>query len=325
MIRAAAVWGLLFFLGTCSTLQAHDLGIARVSLEAGADNSFTVEALLPSTVEATVPTVPERCEQQESTRRSSAAGNIDYRWQFACAGAALGGTDIIILEWAREGAFVGLKSTNGISQGHFFDEEEGRIVIEAAQVLRPTLGAWQAVKHYFTLGVEHILGGWDHLAFVLTLCLLASGWQLVRLVTAFTVGHSITLALAVLGWISVWVPPVEACIALSIAFMAREVILKRHASLDATLIVLSFGLLHGLGFASALRDSGFEHEHLFAALLMFNLGVEIGQLLFVAAVIMLAWVLQRVYSSSNFKRPLAVALGAMGMFWAFQRVAGFWA
>ena len=142
-----------------------------------------------------------------------------------------------------------------------------------------------------SLGVEHILLGVDHLLFVLALLLLTTGtWQLVKTVTAFTVAHSITLGLATLGFVHVPSKPVEAVIALSIVFVAAEIIRARRGQIGLAaklpwIVAFTFGLLHGFGFAGALSEVGLPEGHIPVALLFFNLGVEAGQLVFVAVVL----------------------------------------
>ena len=148
-------------------------------------------------------------------------------------------------------------------------------------------------RTYFLLGVEHILLGIDHLLFVLALLLLVRNtWMLVKVITAFTVAHSITLAVAALGWAHIPQAPVEAVIALSIMFVAAETIRQRRDGTDLTskapwVVAFAFGLLHGLGFGGALKEIGLPQSDVPLALLTFNLGVEAGQLLFVFAVLAL--------------------------------------
>ena len=145
-------------------------------------------------------------------------------------------------------------------------------------------------RTYTLLGVEHILTGFDHLCFVLALVLIVGfNRRLFWTVTAFTLAHSITLALATLGVIHVPGPPVEATIALSIVFVASEIVQQQRgreglASKQPWLVAFAFGLLHGLGFAGALAEIGLPANAIPLALLFFNIGVEIGQLLFIAAV-----------------------------------------
>jgi hydrogenase/urease accessory protein HupE len=151
---------------------------------------------------------------------------------------------------------------------------------------------------YLGLGVEHILLGYDHLLFVLGLMLIAANLtQLLKAITAFTAAHSITLAAAVLGIVQVPPKPVEAAIALSIAFVALEIIHARAGKIGLAarapwVVAFAFGLLHGFGFAGALSEIGMPERHIPVALLFFNLGVEAGQILFVAAALVVAALLR---------------------------------
>ena len=182
---------------------------------------------------------------------------------------------------------------------------------------------------YLALGVEHILAGIDHLLFVLGLLILAGKqWRrLLATVTAFTVAHSITLALATLGVVSVPPAPVEAVIALSIAFVAVEILRAREgkpgiAARSPWIVAFAFGLLHGFGFAGALSEVGLPPGQIPLALFFFNLGVEAGQLLFIAAAIGLAVLARRIRSHWLELVPPYV-IGTVAMFWVFQRVASF--
>jgi hydrogenase/urease accessory protein HupE len=190
---------------------------------------------------------------------------------------------------------------------------------------------WLVAGVYFKLGVEHILTGTDHLLFVLALLIIVRGmWPLVKTVTAFTVAHSITLALATLGFVDIPSKPVEAVIALSIAVVAAEIVYAyrgRQGFVQRApwIVAFAFGLLHGLGFAGALREVGLPSEHIPAALLFFNVGVEAGQLLFVAAVLTIVWVFRsQLTALPRWTRLLPpYAIGSVAMFWAVQRVAVF--
>jgi len=182
---------------------------------------------------------------------------------------------------------------------------------------------------YLALGIEHILAGIDHLLFVLGLLILAGKqWRrLLATVTAFTVAHSITLALATLGVVSVPPAPVEAVIALSIAFVAVEILRAREgkpgiAARSPWIVAFAFGLLHGFGFAGALSEVGLPPGQIPLALFFFNLGVEAGQLLFIAAAIGLAVLARRIRSHWLELVPPYV-IGTVAMFWVFQRVASF--
>ena len=191
---------------------------------------------------------------------------------------------------------------------------------------------------YLGLGFEHILEGWDHLLFVFALLLLIRDpWRLVGAITAFTVAHSITLALAVLGHVSVPGPPVEACIALSIVFLAVELLKRtdgtpRLSERYPWVISFSFGLLHGLGFAGALSEIGLPQGEVPMALLAFNVGVELGQLTFVAAVLAVLAGLRVLWAkTSEAPRPMSLSgasatayvIGGVATFWLVERVMGF--
>lgn len=184
-----------------------------------------------------------------------------------------------------------------------------------------------AVAAYFQLGVEHILWGIDHLLFVLGLLLLVRGRALLlATLTAFTAAHSVTLGLAALGLVQVPVPLVEATIALSILFVAVEAVKLRRgqpglSSRRPWAVAAAFGLLHGLGFASALAEVGLPRDAALPALLLFNLGVEAGQLAFVAAVLALAGLLRRcaVTAAGRARWVAPYAIGTLAGFWFVER------
>jgi hypothetical protein len=184
---------------------------------------------------------------------------------------------------------------------------------------------------YLGLGVEHILLGYYHLLFVLGLIFLTAGLrQLVKAITAFTAAHSITLAAAALGIVHVPPKPVEAAIALSIAFVALEIIHARagkagFAAKAPWMVAFAFGLLHGFGFAGALSEIGMPAGHIPVALLFFNLGVEAGQLMFVAAVMALTAVVHISRLPLPRWAPLVppYAIGSVAVFWMMQRISDF--
>lgn len=190
---------------------------------------------------------------------------------------------------------------------------------------------WAVAAEYLKLGVGHILLGIDHLLFILGLLLITRGTlRLIKTVTAFTVAHSITLALATLGYVHVPPAPVEALIALSIVFVAVEVVNLHRGREGVTarmpwIVAFAFGLLHGLGFAGALSEVGLPAGHVPTALLFFNIGVEIGQLIFVAAVLGLLFAIRRSRIAWPRTADLAApyAIGIIAMFWVFERVFAF--
>jgi hydrogenase/urease accessory protein HupE len=184
---------------------------------------------------------------------------------------------------------------------------------------------------YLQLGVEHILSGVDHLLFVLCLILLVHDIRrLLWTVTAFTLAHSVTLAAASLGFVNVPRAPVEATIALSIVFLASELLRDPHQRSDITqtypwLVALSFGLLHGLGFAGALAEIGLPHGEIPLALFSFNVGVELGQLVFIAAVLSLIYLSRmaviRHGTPTWAPRTAAYIVGCIASYWVFERIA----
>jgi hydrogenase/urease accessory protein HupE len=207
-------------------------------------------------------------------------------------------------------------------------------------ILRPSSPAFtipleasklEVAGDYWLLGTIHILEGADHLLFVLALLLIVSGFgQLLKAVTAFTVAHSITLALATLGMVHVPAAPTEAIIALSILFLATEIIHKHNGQFSLTesypwVIAFIFGLFHGLGFAGALSEIGVPQHEVPLALFMFNVGVETGQLLFIAAVLSLFALLKRLplTAPQGAWRVLPYSIGSVAAFWTIQRVGSF--
>lgn len=187
----------------------------------------------------------------------------------------------------------------------------------------------QVASAYFALGVEHILLGIDHLLFVLALLLLVPSLRMLFwTITAFTLAHSLTLAGATLGFVSIPQQPVEAVIALSILFVAMEIIHVRQGRPGITrrwpwLVAFIFGLLHGFGFAGALGEIGLPEHAIPLSLLFFNVGVEAGQLMFVAAAL-LVWSLLRRLSWPEWARLTPVyAIGGLAAFWTIERIAGF--
>ena len=190
---------------------------------------------------------------------------------------------------------------------------------------------WEVAQTYLTLGIEHILLGLDHLLFILSLLLITRGdWILIKTVTAFTLAHSVTLGLATLGFVHVPSAPIEAVIALSIVFVAAEIINAHRGREGVTarapwIVAFAFGLLHGFGFAGALSEVGLPQGHIPLALLFFNLGVETGQLLFIAVVLTVGTLVRRVRIPLPHWVELVppYAIGSVAMFWVIQRITAF--
>ena len=198
--------------------------------------------------------------------------------------------------------------------------------------IKEDASATQIIQTYTWLGITHILMGFDHLLFVFALLLIVKNVRrLLWTITAFTLAHSITMAGATLGLVHMPQQPVEAMIALSILFLAMEIIHEKQgkvglASQYPWLIAFIFGLLHGFGFAGALAEIGLPQQAITLALIFFNIGVEVGQLMFVATVVLVALLLQRLKHPRLMERVemfVVYGIGGLSAFWMFERIAAF--
>jgi hypothetical protein len=268
--------------------------------------------------------LPAECVDAAEPRMVPVEGAVVQRWRTVCAGGLVGKT--IAIE------NLGQTLTDAIIQ---FEPLEGspktlRLNGEAPAGVIPARQAWgEVASNFFVLGVEHIAFGFDHLLFVLCLLMLVRDLKrLLGAVTAFTVAHSITLAGTTFGWLHLSAAPVEALIALSIAFVAAEIIRSRDGASSLMqrwpwIASFGFGLLHGFGFAAALREIGIPDDAAPLALLFFNLGVEAGQVAFVA-IVLTGLALWRRFAPAPPAWSWRVApyfAGAMGMFWFVERTA----
>ncbi|WP_245006797.1 HupE/UreJ family protein [Pseudomonas mandelii] len=226
-------------------------------------------------------------------------------------------TDVLVRAQLRDGAY----STTLVHPSQPWVE------IPAAQ------GSLAVAAAYLRHGVEHILMGYDHLLFVFALMLIVHSIRtLLWTITAFTVAHSITLALSTLGLVHLPTTPVEAAIALSILLLATEIARLRRGESSLTAkypwaVAFTFGLLHGFGFASALTEIGLPRSDIPLALFAFNVGVEVGQLAFIA-VVLTAWALVRRIALPDVVKQQALpvatyGIGTLAAFWLFERLAGF--
>ena len=211
---------------------------------------------------------------------------------------------------------------------------------EQTEVVIPEVESFGSVaRDYLSLGVRHILEGYDHLLFLVCLMVIAGTWRRILItITGFTIAHSVTLALSALGLVRVPIPAVEAAIALSIVFLAVEIVRGDKTSLSyryPIAVSSSFGLLHGFGFAAVLGETGLPQTEIPAALLFFNVGVELGQIAFVLAVVaayQLVRFLGRAFVDYDLsidalrptQSPAAYAVGILASFWMIERVAAFW-
>ena len=247
------------------------------------------------------------------------------RWTISTGATGLEGWDVAVhgLQSTMVDVLVRIALADGRVVSHLLRPEAPSFVFHAND-------AGPAAAGYFILGVEHILFGIDHLLFVLALVLIVRGvGLLVKTITAFTVAHSITLALATLGLVHVPSAPVEATIALSIVFVASEILRRHRGERGLTerapwLVAGTFGLLHGFGFAGALSEVGLPANDIPLALLFFNLGVEAGQLAFVAVTLGVIALLRRIRLPEWSPILPPYAIGSVAMFWVIERTAAIW-
>jgi hydrogenase/urease accessory protein HupE len=308
----------------------HRLSPAFFGMRETAPNEFDVQwkvSISGGLSEVLEPQVPEGCALTEEVRTYVVE---DVRFQHAalsCAEGLAGKTFAVTgLEATQTDVLLRVDYLDGTSSNQRLTSAAPTTVIPE----RP--GALEVMRTYTLLGVEHILLGIDHLLFVLALLLLVSGLKrLVATVTAFTVAHSVTLGAATLGLVHVPSAPVEATIAISILFLASQLARRSGraaaASLDLTerfpwFVAFAFGLLHGFGFAGALTEVGVPERAVPLALLFFNVGVEIGQLAFIATVLGFGWSVRRVLNSplpAVWQRAVAYGIGSLAAFWVVER------
>jgi hydrogenase/urease accessory protein HupE len=295
------------------------------------DVLWKVPALGEDAVLKVHPTFPAGTIDLSARRSSYADGVAVERWRISVPGG-LQGKAIAFpgLSEVRIDVLARLARTDGTVQLERISPSKPEFEIKAAP------DAFEVSRTYTTLGIEHILTGFDHLCFVLGLVLIVGfNRRLLWTVTAFTLAHSITLALATLGVIHVPRPPVEATIALSIVFVANEIVQQQrgHVGLASRwpwLIAFCFGLLHGLGFAGALAEIDLPVNSIPLALLFFNIGVEIGQLLFIATVFAatrLVLALALAERRIDLRRAAIVPaylIGGLSSYWVIERVSIFW-
>ena len=274
--------------------------------------------------------LPEQCNPRTEQQLTWDGSAYFARWTATCRSGLEGGTiEIDGLGQTSTDVLVRFDFADGVSETRRLTPDETSFVVPVQP--QPL----EVAQTYFVYGVEHILLGIDHLLFVLALLLVVRGaGRIVATVTAFTLAHSLTLAGATLGWVHVPGPPVEAIIALSIAFVAAEIVHGRRGRPGMTerypwVVAFTFGLLHGFGFAGALTEVGLPQKSIPMALLFFNVGVEAGQLLFIAAVFAAFALTRRIMLRIDIPRTAwtsvapAYVIGSLAAFWVTQRTAAF--
>ena len=308
-------------------LYAHESRPGLLELRQTGPETYALLWKRPSGGEVEVriaPVSPDGCSLSTPDRQQIAPGALIVRGTLRCVDGIEGKTIAIGgIEAYTTDVLLRLHHDDGRLESHML-----RAVNPSVTLGAETTGAQRALA-YLRLGVEHILMGVDHLLFVLGLLLIVRGVPtLVKTITSFTVAHSITLGIATLGFASAPVLALNAVIALSILFLGPEIVRARQGGTSLTirnpwLVAFAFGLLHGFGFASGLTSLGLPPAEIPTALLLFNVGVEIGQLCFVALILLLA----RSFRVLEIRWPRwvealpAYTVGGLGAFWAIQRTA----
>ena len=319
----------LLMLALVQTSYAHEVRPGYLELRPTDAGMYAVLWKVPAVGEMRLsihPRFPENCRPVGEVTSYRGSDSYAERLSIACP-SGLNGRTIAI-----DG--LGATMTDVLVRIEFADGTTWTQRLKPsvpAAVIPETVSRLQTAGVYLKLGVEHILSGVDHLLFVLALIILTrGGWKLVKTVTAFTLSHSVTLTAATLGFVHVPQRPVEAVIALSIVFVATEIVKVRRGIKSITvsapwMVAFCFGLIHGLGFAGGLSDAGLPALHLPTALLFFSLGVESGHFLFIGVVMSLIALARRVRISFPRWTELVppYAIGTTAMFWVIQRLTAF--
>ena len=330
---------LLLLLIVASAAHAHDARPNYVQISETTTNTFSVMWKVPASVPGAAlpfPTLPDGCNAEQPPTWHAAGAEFVGQQVFACD-AGLSGRAVGIEFPAYNPSLSTLYKVR-LANGE-----------EHVRILRPDESSWAipdaesrfgVAKEYTFLGIEHIWIGIDHLLFVACLLFIARApRRLLITITGFTVAHSITLALSALDLVRIPTPPVEAAIALSVVFLAWEIAKADESSLAyryPVMVSSSFGLLHGFGFAAVLRDIGLPQTELPTALLFFNVGVEIGQILFVLTLLaaffalrpllmrLLRWGADDAVHWTALTIPASYVIGSIASYWMMDRVSGFW-
>jgi hydrogenase/urease accessory protein HupE len=319
--------GVLFMVAASCAATAHELRPAYLELQETSQDVFNAVWKVPAIGDMRlrlVARLPDNCKPVGEVVKSIEGNAYLERWKAACDGGLTGRTiHIDGLKSTLTDALVRIGYGNGTA-------ETVRVMSSAPEfTVTGEQGTRDVALAYLRLGVEHILTGFDHLTFVLALLLLQSEFRVVvRTITSFTVAHSITLSGAALGYFSLPQKPVEFLIALSIVLVAAELAKsqegkQRLSERSPWLIAFPFGLLHGFGFAGALKEIGLPQADVPLALFTFNAGVEIGQLLFVVAV-MAIWKLASSVTSipvQQSKLAASYGNGCLAASWMMLRAA----
>ena len=318
---------LLLLFGFSAMAMAHQTGLSYLQLiqsDGGVIDVIYKKPLEDSQADDIQINFPSNCYKVNPKIVTINNGYTIFRYVLRCSGGTLIGSRIWIdgLVSTDKGLLVEYRDKD-LRQQNLLRSIQPYILIEK----NPS--RWKIFVEYVKLGFSHILLGFDHLLFLIAILFLSKNLrQLIYAITAFTLAHSVTLGLTIFGWINVPVPYVEAMIALSILILFREVIKDEKNSISRQylpLMVFVFGLLHGLGFASVLSQIGLPQHDIVTSLVAFNIGIEMGQLLFVMTAGVILLTVDSVFSNKKVQiiKFLSFALGGISTFWLIERVMVF--
>jgi len=312
-LRVGSLLSLFIF---CPLLNAHEFNPAHLVIDETAENTYQINWMYP--VKNIGPRAeiifPDTCSSEAQSPYQQGkylVEKIDLLCGESLKGQIIEVTNLSVLT----DALVTITHLNN-------DVFEGLMNLKESKLLVP-IKQQSFPSSYFTLGVDHLISGIDHILFILGLLFLVTGIvNMIKTITAFTIAHSITLGLSVLDLISLPRATVEAVIALTIVFLALEISENKQYKSAPWLIAFAFGLLHGLGFANALTGIGIANEQLLLSLLFFNLGIEAGQLLMIPIFSAFIWLAYKFNIYKQSATCVSYILGAMGFFWFINRTIG---
>ena len=327
------LFGLLWAsLGLLAPAQAHEVRPGYIEISETAPDTYQVIWKQPvrdtSRYEVAGlglrPVFPEVCERLGGSKMQRRPGVLIERFQLACAGGILG------QPLGVEGLQKTITDVFVLMRG--LDDSTTNLRLTAEAPVQTFSGGGEGLSAYFGLGVEHLLSGVDHILFVVGLVLLVRSLRsLVYVITAFTLAHSLTLALSMLGSLTAPSAVVEAIIALSILFLAVELMTpeadrSKLATRYPQLVAFGFGLLHGFGFAGVLGDIGLPRDLALPALALFNIGLEVGQLMVVAVALVAGRLLVKPVARYPLLEQVPIVLiGGISVYWLIDRMGGIWA
>ena len=298
-----------------SSVFSHEFSPAHLIIEEDTDFKYEVTWMYPVRNLGPVNLIlPNDC-QSNSLESFKESKYLSEKISLQCKDS-IKGKDIFIKGLSiLNDALVTIKFLDGERYEGLISVKDSKLTIPQEVQVFPT--------GYFMLGVEHLVGGPDHLLFVFGLLFIVFGWQnLIKTITAFTLAHSITLGLSVLEIVSLPSVTIEALIALTIIYLALEIKDERGNKNTPWLMAFGFGLLHGFGFAGALSEIGIKNEQLLLSLLFFNVGIEIGQLIMIPLFLISIWLLQKIKFNFSITKLSSYAIGGMGSFWLIERILG---